>query len=64
MTESITAYLLRNDWKPVGLGVHSGKAAVLWQHDEPGLRNLNGFPVWRADAVERTRAKDRRAVAK
>lgn len=62
MTESITAYLLRNGWQPVGLGVHSGKAAVLWNHDEPGLRSVNGFPVFRAEASSRQKDKDRREV--
>lgn len=64
MTESITAYLLRNDWKPVGLGVHSGKAAVLWSHGGPGLRSVNGFPIFRAEAASLQREKDRREVAK
>lgn len=64
MTESITAYLLKNGWQPVGLGVHSGKAAVLWNHDEPGLRSVNGFPVFRAEACKLQRERDRREVGK
>jgi hypothetical protein len=60
--ETISAYLRRNGWRPEG-GRHDYRnLSVLWNHDEPGLRSCNGFPVWRADAVERQRAKDRQVT--
>jgi hypothetical protein len=60
--ESIGAYLTRNGWRPEGGRQDYRNLSVLWQHDEPGLRSVNGFPVWRAEALNRQRAKDRQGA--
>ena len=66
--ESQVQYLIRNGWCRV-TGVHlNGKlhprdSRDLWFHQEPGLRRVDGMPMFKREAVEAQRAKDRRAVA-
>lgn len=66
MTETKRALLARNGWFVDG---HSFKNAwsepqELWNHPEPGLRRVDGLPMFKQEAIKAQREKDRREVAK
>lgn len=60
--ESTTAYLLRNGWIDTGHRYANGKWCSLWNHSDSDLREVNGFPMFKSEAVEKQRARDRRGL--
>ena len=66
--ESQVQYLIRNGWCRVTAAysngkLHPGDSRDLWFHQEPGLRRIDGMPMFKREAVAAQLAKDRRGVA-